>query len=504
MGNMRAKRAKWNILVSLFSQAVTLICGLIVPRLMIGAFGSEAYGATSSITQFLAYITLLEAGIGGVARAALYKPLAENNDYMISAVVSEIKRFFRIIGYIFFIYVVIIAFFFKDISHLEFMEWGSTVQLVLVISMSAFAQYFIGISYSVLLQAAQRTYITKIISTITTLLNTIAVIILIRMQCSIIFVKFISSLVFAIKPVLMFVYVKKKFNIIPVKEKNSKLLEQKWSGLGQHLAYFLHSNTDVAVLTLLANLKTVAVYSVYNMVVSHIQSITTSFSTGMEAVFGDMIAKDEKDTLRQTFGYYETLISYISSILYSTTLVLIIPFIKIYTSNIVDYNYIHPTFAVLIVIASLLYCLRMPYHSMIIAGGKFKQTRIAAYGEAVINIVLSLILVQKLSLVGVAIGTVAAVMFRYVYYAVYLSKNIFNRNILLFLKRLTINSVSVASVYGIGRIVLNAFSIYDYISWLGAAVAIIIVSFVCVSLSTFVFYKKDFGVLLNRIRPNRN
>lgn len=137
-------------------------------------------------------------------------------------------------------------------------------------------------------------------------------------------------------------------------------------------------------------------------------------------------------------------------------------------------------------------------------GGKFKQTRIAAYGEAVINIVLSLILVQKLSLVGVAIGTVAAVMFRYVYYAVYLSKNIFNRNILLFLKRLTINSVSVASVYGIGRIVLNAFSIYDYISWLGAAVAIFIVSFVCVSLSTFVFYKKDFGVLLNRIRPNRN
>lgn len=66
----------------------------IVPRLMIGTFGSEAYGATSSITQFLAYITLLEAGIGGVARSALYKPLADNDDYMISAVVCEIKRFF--------------------------------------------------------------------------------------------------------------------------------------------------------------------------------------------------------------------------------------------------------------------------------------------------------------------------------------------------------------------------------------------------------------------------
>ena len=31
----------------------------------------------SSITRFLGYIVLLEAGVGGVVRAALYKPLAE-------------------------------------------------------------------------------------------------------------------------------------------------------------------------------------------------------------------------------------------------------------------------------------------------------------------------------------------------------------------------------------------------------------------------------------------
>ena len=76
----RALRAKLNIVFSLVSQAAALVCGFIVPRLLINTFGSEAYGATASILQFLSYIVLLEGGIGGVARAVLYKTLAQRDD----------------------------------------------------------------------------------------------------------------------------------------------------------------------------------------------------------------------------------------------------------------------------------------------------------------------------------------------------------------------------------------------------------------------------------------
>lgn len=62
ISDTRAKRAKLNIVVSLGCQIIVLICGLVIPRSMIGNFGSEAYGATASISQFLAYITLLEGG----------------------------------------------------------------------------------------------------------------------------------------------------------------------------------------------------------------------------------------------------------------------------------------------------------------------------------------------------------------------------------------------------------------------------------------------------------
>lgn len=203
------KKAKLNIATSLLGQFVTLVCGLIVPGLMIRSFGSEVYGATASIAQFLSYITLLEGGIGGVARAALYKPLADNNIRAISRVQSEIQRFFRAVGYIFTAYVLIIACSFKYISHMDALDWTTTFLLVLVISISTFGQYFIGISNSVLLQAAQKTYITQILNSLTVILNTVSIIILVKLGCSIITVKLVSSCIFVLRPVALWLYVKK-------------------------------------------------------------------------------------------------------------------------------------------------------------------------------------------------------------------------------------------------------------------------------------------------------
>ena len=66
-----------NMMASIGYEMVAVICGLILPRLILSTFGSSYNGITSSITQFLSCVTLLRAGIGGVTRASLYKPLAD-------------------------------------------------------------------------------------------------------------------------------------------------------------------------------------------------------------------------------------------------------------------------------------------------------------------------------------------------------------------------------------------------------------------------------------------
>ena len=495
----REKKAKINILVSLLSQFVTMICGLITPRFMLRAFGSEVNGAITSITTFLGYIILVEGGIGGVARAALYKPLSEGNEQKVSEVMAEIKTFFRRVGYIFVFYVLVIACTFKYISHSDILDWTTSFFLVIIISGSTFAQYFIGISNGVLLHASQRLYISNILNAISVVLNTIFVVILTYNGCNLLSIKFVSGAIYTLKPIALWIYVKKHYNILPTKAKTNAL-KDKWTGMGQHIAYFLHSHTDVVVLTVFGNLKLVSIYGVYNMITSAIQNITTSCYSGMDAMFGDMYAKKEMDTLNRTFNIYETLISIVTSILFGTAMVLTIPFVRLYTIDITDTNYIDPLFAILLISSCIIFCLRAPYHNMIIAAGRFKQTNIASYGEAIINILSSIILVIYLGLVGVAIGTVLATSFRFVFYAIYLSRDVLKHKLSLWIKREIINLITLLMIYLCGTYIVDKFIFSSYVIWIEAGIIMILISTIITLLFNLVFYKNECKFLLKKAR----
>ncbi|MGE9976765.1 lipopolysaccharide biosynthesis protein [Coprococcus catus] len=496
----RTKVAKLNICTAFSSQIVTIVCGLILPRVMLSAFGSEGYGAASSITQFLAYISLLEGGICGVARAALYKPLAENEYDKVGQILQQLKKFFNCIAYIFLIYVVILASTFKYLAHVECFDWLFTFCLVISISISTFAQYFIGIKYSVFLQAAQKTYITTIISLVAIILNTVLTIILVHYGLNLVIVKFASSCVYALRPIVLWLYVKWHYTIPKVEDNKENLLPQKWEALAQHFAFFIHSNTDIVVLTILSNLKSVAVYSVYSMIVSSMQGLVTSFTSGMEALFGDMIAKNEKSNLNKTFGTYETLISITTIVAFSTTLMLIVPFVVIYTRNINDANYSQPVFAILMIAASVGFCFRQPYHAVVNAAGKFKETRLAAFGEALINLGVSIILVRFIGLVGVAVGTFAAVLFRFIYYVIFLNKNIMQLKIVLVFKRMIINTINIMLLGLFAYIIGNSINLYTFFGWIAGAITMLFISTCLTCLINYCFYRNDFITILYKIR----
>ena len=489
MDNGRKQRVKKSVLTTLALQITTLVCGLIVPRALLGAYGSEAYGATTSIAQFLSYITLLEGGIGGVARAALYKPLSENNKLQVSVIVYELKRFFRIIAYISIGYALILACTFKSLSHIECYDWMTTFWLVLVIAISTFGQYFIGISYSALIQADQRVYIINILSIATTLLNALFVIILISAGSNLLFVKLVSSIVFLIKPTVMWIYVRKKYGILKHPERDKHVLSQRWTGLGHHIAYYIHNNTDVTVLTLIDNLKSVSVYSVYNMVTQNIQNVVSALCSGMEPLFGDMIAKDETQKLNDTFDLYDTILSIACSVLFSTVYVMIVPFVSIYTKGIEDVNYIRPEFSCLMTTAAVVYCFRHPYIATITAAGHFSQTRWGAYGEAIINIVTSVILVWKMGLNGVAVGTVVAIAARLIYSVVYLSKNIVYRSIKSFIRRETVNIVNIGCIVFGCNFFIRRLEISNYFQWVCYAGIVFFISTAITLLFNLTLYK---------------
>ena len=180
-------------------------------------------------------------------------------------------------------------------------------------------------------------------------------------------------------------------------------------------------------------------------------------------MLGNMLAKNETDELNRSFSHIEWFLHTLVTFVFSVTAALIVPFVRIYTTNVSDANYIVPAFAYLITIAQASYCLRLPYNIMVLAAGHYKQTQWSAIIEAAINIVVSVVLVFNFGLIGVAIGTLAAMAYRTVYLAWYLSRNIIYRNLRHFLKHILTDAACVALLFCAVNVFSTFFVCYLYL-----------------------------------------
>ena len=144
----RKKLLALNTSSSLIFQLTTIVCGFIVPRLILKSYGSEVNGLINSIMQFLAIISFLELGVGAVIQSSLYKPLAENDYNQISRVMVSGQKFFSRLATILLVYVVILMGIYPLIAKTNF-GFLYTATMILVISISSFAQYYFGtVSYT--------------------------------------------------------------------------------------------------------------------------------------------------------------------------------------------------------------------------------------------------------------------------------------------------------------------------------------------------------------------
>lgn len=496
---MRSKKAVKNIITSLLQQVVTVICGLIVPRAIIGSFGSSVNGLVSSITQFLGYITLLEAGIGPVIKSALYKPIVKKDKMQIEKILKASQRFFRIISGIFIVYLIALCFIYPLIVSTEF-ETGYTVSLILIIAISTFAEYFFGMVYRLYLQAEQKTYVTSIIQILTTILNAILVVMLIKFGANIQVVKLGSAFIFVLRPILQNIYVRKKYNINFKEVKEKYELKQKWDGLAQHIASVVHNNTDVAILTIFTSTAEVSVYSVYLYVVNGVKNMVQALTGGVDASFGDMIAKNEIDNLNRSFRTYELFYFTLITIVYIITVVMILPFIKVYTSGITDVSYYRPAFAILITLAELMWSIRLPYSSVTLAAGHFKETQKGAWVEVFTNLIISIVLVFKFGMVGVAIGTLVAMTIRTIEFMYHTSKYILKRNQLENVKRVAILVAEMIVIVPIGFFISKFIEVNSYISWVILAVIVGVIALLEVGIVNGIMYRKDLKDLLDMIK----
>jgi O-antigen/teichoic acid export membrane protein len=496
----RKGKLAFNTAASLANQIVSIVCGFILPRAILSAYGSEINGLLSSITQFLGFINLAECGVGAVVHTALYKPLAENDEDQISRIIISSEKFFRKIAYIMLAYTAGLIVIYPMFAAENF-DRIFTCSLIAIISFSSFIQYYFSISYSLLLEADALSFIPLTTRAVTTIINTILSIILIKQGADIRIVKLASSIVFLIQPLFFHYCVRKHYHINKKLVLTEEPIKQKWNGLAQHIAAVVLANTDVAVLTIFSTLQNVSIYSVYILIVNGIKRILLSLTSGIEPLFGNMYAKNEIEELNKDFSSFEWMLHTAAVLFFTCTAVLIVPFVSVYTKGVHDANYIVPLFGKILSAAICFYCLRLPYNTMVLAAGHYKQTQASAIIEAVINIVISVAFVVRYGLVGIAIGTLVAMGYRTIYLAYYLSRNILNRDLHIFTKHIFVDIITAALILICNLWVTNS---NTYLSWALQAVAVVSISVLITFIINRIFYREYINSFINIILKTKN
>lgn len=474
-----------NILSSIIQQIVTLF-NIFIPVLLIKKYGSDVNGLVISINQFLSYITLLELGIGPIIKSTLYKPLAKKNNEEIQNILGATNKFFKTISYIFIIYIIVLLLIYPNfVSNFNNLY---VITLILIISISKFFEYFIGMTYKIFLQANQKNYIVDSIITITYIINIIFTIILLKLNCSIHLINLASSLIYVIRPIFLKLYFDKKYQIKIIKNKNYKLPQQ-WDGLFHHIASVVQSNTDTIILTIFSTLKNISVYSIYSLITNSIRTIIVALTNGIDAFFGKEFIEENNKIIKIKFDLYNFIFYTITTILLSCTLVLIIPFVNIYTKGITDANYINELFAYILVLGEFIYLIRYPYATIVYAKGHFKETRNFSLIEPLVNIILSTILVIKYGLIGVAIGTLISMFIRTFGFIIYATHNIFKETIykelkIIILSILEITLITIIHIYTGNNLTDN------YFDWVIYAINLFILISTSITLINLVFFPK--------------
>ena len=434
----RISPTKLNIAGSILLQVVSGICGLILPRFILRSFGSEVNGLVASVAQLLGYAVLLEGGIGGVMRAALYKPLANEDEAGISGIFYHISRTFRKIAVVFIGFAVLLSIcmkFFVDTTY----SWFYVFTLVLILSTNTLLGYYASMPHRILMTADQKLYVIQFTQIVTTVLNLLLCLLVMHVGGGIHMVKLTSVAVLLLNPLVQRLYVKRHYKLSPhVKAANFGQI-QKRDGAIHHLAYFIHRNTDVVILSLLGSLHTVSVYAVYHTVINVLEQLLASISSGLSGLIGRLLARKEIAALNRVVDRYEACNNVLATGVATVCAILILPFVSIYTGGVTDAQYDQPIFALLMIAGSYAYSIRHPFGCVVSAAGHYTETKAGAIGEVVINLVLSLALVKPLGLIGVALGTLVAMTFRMVHTVWYLSKHILHRPVWRFMLKLVCN-----------------------------------------------------------------
>lgn len=509
----RNKNALYNSVSAAIYSIIVVFFGLILPRYIIEIYGSELNGLTSSIRQFVNYLDYIEIGMTPIFLVGLYKPLAEKDSETVSKVVSTAKRTYYKIGVFYFIGVVLGAIIYPLVLKLGAIDFMTATLLILVMGITGLLNIISLSKFRILLFSDQKNYVISILSSLSVIFDMVIQIILIKRNVNIVFVKIVPLISIVFRTLILDFYVKRNYPHINFNVKEKYKGEVRINDtLPNEISKLASLSIPLIALSIVQNLTATSIFSVYLLIFNGLQTIVASFTTGMTAAFGAMISEGDQEKINRVSRQFTLLLSIVLSTLYTTAIILAIPFLSMYLSKSPDINlYINPVYGVLFTFLMLIDNSRLSTQTTIQAAGKFKNVKIWNIIHIVTQVILSFVLGYYFSIVGVLVASIISSLIKLIGFYIVSEKVITPGNalfnifsfisplLIIFVAYAVVSNIldlsTIASIYGL----VDTSLVKDIILFILTGIISVVISFVLSILGSLTYAKVELKNLTSRI-----
>ena len=297
----RTEYSIMNIATGIGGYVLNTILGIVCRMFFTRTLAADYLGINGLFTNILSMLSLAELGIGSAIVYALYKPLAENDEERIAALVQFYGKCYRAIGC--FIAVVGVSLIpFLDLLIREQPAIKENIKLIYCLYLFNTASTYFFSYRSSLISAAQQHYIVSGVSYVITILQSVFQIFWLLSTHEYIGYLIISSIGTFLFNIVISLIAKKRFPFIEKKdippldkEERGKIIRNVRALMIWKISGMLVNSTDNIIITFFKGLATVGYASNYTLLSGTLKSLVSLFFDGLGASIGNLNASESKE-----------------------------------------------------------------------------------------------------------------------------------------------------------------------------------------------------------------
>ena len=436
----RTKNATRNIIFGVILRAYQIIVPFLMRTAMIYLMGVQYLGLNSLFTSVLQVLNLAELGVGSAMIYSMYRPIAEDDNTTICALMKLYRTYYRLIGLIIAVVGCILTPFIPKLISGDIPQ-GINIYILYLLNLGATVlSYWLFAYKNSILQAHQRT---DIVSKVTLITNTIQYV----LQLFVLWIfknyylyvivmlvtQALTNIVTAIMADKIYPQFKPKGELHKeeIHQINQKIRDLFTAKLGGVVV----GSADTIVISAFLGLTTLAVYQNYYFIMNSICGFITVIFSAITAGIGNSLVTESSEKNYNDFKKFTFIICFILCICCCCFVGLYQPFMKLLVGKKFMLS-----FSFVILFCILFYCLElaMVWATVKDAAGLWHSDRFRPLIGACANLIMNIVLVQVIGLYGIILSTVFSYIFISMPWLIHnLFKFLYNESLKVYLKDLS-------------------------------------------------------------------